>query len=84
MESQGIRAITEDDGRVFPETELSESVIMALMPETSRIIKGREAVSAVKNRGLFEVTLDDGQNGDAGNSDRLLSRMLPSIQWQRV
>lgn len=61
MESQGIKAMTEEDGRVFPETELSESVIMALMPETSRIIKGREAVSAVKNRGLFEVTLDDGQ-----------------------
>ena len=60
MEKLGIRARTEEDGRVFPDTDRAEDIVRALTPPQSRIIAGREAIRADKSGDAFNVYLDDG------------------------
>lgn len=61
FEAHGVPLKTEADGRVFPASDHSESVIAALL-ETVRaeIQTGRNVVRIKKNKDGFEVTMADG------------------------
>lgn len=67
FESRGVKLKTEADGRVFPVTDRSETVIDCLMREANACkteIRLRSEVASVRRdaRGVFHLETSDGQN----------------------
>jgi len=65
FESRGVPLKTEDDGRVFPESDCSQSIIDCLVGSARKAgveVRTSTAVKAVSRRpdGYYEVTLSDG------------------------
>jgi predicted Rossmann fold flavoprotein len=74
FESRGVKLKTEDDGRMFPITDSSETVINCLLGEARRrgvkLIANCGVESAAKNAdGSFTLTLS---NGETMTADRVL------------
>lgn len=73
FESRGVRLKTEEDGRMFPDTDQSETIIHCLLSEAKRLGVEIRTESNVKElrplNGGFELLL---ANGEALNSNTVL------------
>ncbi len=72
FESRGVKLKTEADGRMFPTTDNSETIINCLMAAANKagvILRTGVAVKSVYKSESFQVAL---KNGEILNSDRLL------------
>jgi predicted Rossmann fold flavoprotein len=74
FESRGVKLKTEADGRMFPSTDLSQTIIDCLMESATRAgvdLVTNQGLTAVTRRsgGGFEMTL---QNGEMVTCERLL------------
>lgn len=78
FESRGVRLKTEDDGRMFPVTDNSETIVNCLMEEarqlgvkllTNTLVKSVKRVVNSSDRTSFEVSL---KTGEKLSCDRLL------------
>jgi len=66
FESRGVKLKTEKDGRIFPITDSSQTIIDCLMraAEASNVqlITNRSVEQVARNEGNFELTLNHGEN----------------------
>jgi predicted Rossmann fold flavoprotein len=73
FESRGVKLKVESDGRIFPTTDSSQTIIECLLREARaagvKLFTNRGAERAVKTNGGFELTLSDGETLQC---DRLL------------
>lgn len=63
FEERGVRIVKEDDGRMFPDTNSSQTVIECLIKEANQfnvdLILKAEVIQIERKSGQFEVTLAD-------------------------
>ncbi len=87
FESRGVKLKTEDDGRVFPVTDDSQTIIDVLMSEALKnhveIIKGIDIIEIRKNGNEFILT---SKSGSKFNAQKVIissggNNKIQSYQW---
>jgi hypothetical protein len=65
FEARGVKFKTEEDGRMFPVTDNSETIVNCLLAEAERygveILAGHEVISIEKTGGCFQLNCENGK-----------------------